>query len=91
MEPETKISANELVSYAAALNGHPCFREIVRRLKEAAIREWAGTTPADAEGRDFAYNDLRAVGRLEGYVQQLTDNRAIDARKAERAAAKKGA
>jgi hypothetical protein len=58
-----------LASCARELLDNEAFREIVKDLKNDAIRAWGESQSADK--REDCWRDLQAVGRLENYLKSL--------------------
>lgn len=54
-----------LAGCAARLLVDPEFLDVLKALKDQAIRDWAATESLEADKREAAYRDLMAVGRLE--------------------------
>jgi hypothetical protein len=75
-----------LQSYAARLAADDDFKEIVKQLKNRAIRQWA--SEPHPVGREDAWFDLQAIGRLEAYLKELADGKLLQDRKDDAAKAK---
>jgi hypothetical protein len=58
-----------LASVARELLDSEGFREIIKDLKEDAIRRWNESQSADK--REDCWRDLQAVGRLENHLKSL--------------------
>jgi hypothetical protein len=58
-----------LASAARELLDSEGFREIIKDLKNDAIRNWGEAQSADK--REDCWRDLQAVGRLENYLKSL--------------------
>jgi hypothetical protein len=58
-----------LASVARELLDSEGFREIIKDLKEDAIRRWNESQSADK--REDCWRDLQAVGRLENHLKTL--------------------
>lgn len=64
---------------AAFLRADDGFKEIVKQLKNRAIRQWS-LEPC-AGPREDAWFDLQAVGRMETYLQELAEGKLLEDRK----------
>jgi hypothetical protein len=61
-----------LGGFAMTLQVDATFLDIVKGLKEDAIRDWTFSKSPDE--REIAYRDLQAVGRLQAKLKTLADN-----------------
>jgi hypothetical protein len=70
LTPEQDFARKKLLaSVARELLDNDGFREIIKDLKEDAIRRWNESQSADK--REDCWRDLQAVGRLENYLKSL--------------------
>lgn len=67
---------------AAQIREDEDFKAIIAQLKHRAIRQWS-LEPCTA-GREDAWFDLQAIGRLENYLTELSQGKTLDDRKAEK-------
>lgn len=74
-----------LGAYAGALRADENFKDIVRGLKDDAIRDWSNAQSVD--DREACWRDLQAVGRFELKLKILVD--AFTVEKAKQEAEKK--
>lgn len=71
MDDKEYLRLKRLASRAESLMQDSDFKELLADLKNRAIRDWAETKPDDGAGREKAWYDLQAVGRLENLLTAL--------------------
>jgi hypothetical protein len=57
------------------------FIEVMNELKELEIQKFRSTDYSDMELREQAYLRLRVLEDIEGYIQGLTNQKLIDAKR----------
>ena len=72
MTPEEFQMTARLGGFAMTLQTDATFLDIVKGLKEDAIRDWTYSKSVDE--REVAYRDLQAVGRFQAKLKTLADN-----------------
>jgi hypothetical protein len=67
--------------WAARLLQDERFIEVMNELKELEIQKFRSTDYSDMEQREQAYLRLRVLEDIEGYIQGLTNQKLIDAKR----------
>jgi hypothetical protein len=67
--------------WAARILQDERFIEIMNELKELEIQKFRSTDYSDMELREQAYLRLRVLEDIEGYIQGLTNQKLIDAKR----------
>jgi hypothetical protein len=67
--------------WAARLLQDERFIEVMNELKELEIQKFRSTDYSDMELREQAYLRLRVLEDIEGYIQGLTNQKLIDAKR----------
>ncbi len=67
--------------WAARLLQDERFIEVMNELKELEIQKFRSTDYSDMELREQAYIRLRVLEDIEGYIQGLTNQKLIDAKR----------
>lgn len=69
------------VDWAARLLQDERFIEVMNEMKELEIQKFRSTDYSDMELREQAYIRLRVLEDIEGYIQGLTNQKLIDAKR----------
>jgi hypothetical protein len=67
--------------WAARILQDERFIEVMNELKELEIQKFRSTDYSDMELREQAYLRLRVLEDIEGYIQGLTNQKLIDAKR----------
>jgi hypothetical protein len=67
--------------WAARILQDERFIEVMNELKELEIQKFRSTDYSDMELREQAYIRLRVLEDIEGYIQGLTNQKLIDAKR----------
>jgi hypothetical protein len=67
--------------WAARILQDERFIEVMNELKELEIQKFRSTDYSDMEQREQAYLRLRVLEDIEGYIQGLTNQKLIDAKR----------
>ena len=67
--------------WAARLLQDERFIEVMNEMKELEIQKFRSTDYSDMELREQAYIRLRVLDDIEGYIQGLTNQKLIDAKR----------
>jgi hypothetical protein len=67
--------------WAARILQDDRFIEVMNELKELEIQKFRSTDYSDMELREQAYLRLRVLEDIEGYIQGLTNQKLIDAKR----------
>jgi hypothetical protein len=67
--------------WAARILQDERFIEVMNELKELEIQKFRSTDYSDMEQREQAYMRLRVLEDIEGYIQGLTNQKLIDAKR----------
>jgi hypothetical protein len=67
--------------WAARILQDERFIEVMNELKELEIQKFRSTDYSDMEQREQAYIRLRVLEDIEGYIQGLTNQKLIDAKR----------
>ena len=67
--------------WAARLLQDERFIEVMNEMKELEIQKFKSTDYSDMELREQAYLRLRVLEDIEGYIQGLTNQKLIDAKR----------
>jgi hypothetical protein len=67
--------------WAARLLQDERFIEVMNEMKELEIQKFRSTDYSDMELREQAYIRLRVLEDIEGYIQGLTNQKLIDAKR----------
>jgi len=67
--------------WAARLLQDDRFIEVMNEMKELEIQKFRSTDYSDMELREQAYIRLRVLEDIEGYIQGLTNQKLIDAKR----------
>jgi hypothetical protein len=67
--------------WAARLLQDERFIEVMNEMKELEIQKFRSTDYSDMELREQAYLRLRVLEDIEGYIQGLTNQKLIDAKR----------
>jgi hypothetical protein len=67
--------------WAARILQDERFIEVMSELKELEIQKFRSTDYSDMELREQAYLRLRVLEDIEGYIQGLTNQKLIDAKR----------
>jgi len=67
--------------WAAQILKDERFIEVMNELKELEIQKFRSTDYSDMELREQAYLRLRVLEDIEGYIQGLTNQKLIDAKR----------
>jgi hypothetical protein len=67
--------------WAARILQDERFIEVMNELKELEIQKFRSTDYSDIELREQAYLRLRVLEDIEGYIQGLTNQKLIDAKR----------
>ena len=67
--------------WAARILQDERFIEVMNELKELEIQKFKSTDYSDMELREQAYLRLRVLEDIEGYIQGLTNQKLIDAKR----------
>jgi hypothetical protein len=67
--------------WAARLLQDERFIEVINEMKELEIQKFRSTDYSDMELREQAYLRLRVLEDIEGYIQGLTNQKLIDAKR----------
>lgn len=67
--------------WAARLLQDERFIEVMNEMKELEIQKFRNTDYSDMELREQAYIRLRVLEDIEGYIQGLTNQKLIDAKR----------
>jgi hypothetical protein len=67
--------------WAARMLQDERFIEVMNELKELEIQKFRSTDYSDMELREQAYLRLRVLEDIEGYIQGLTNQKLIDAKR----------
>jgi hypothetical protein len=67
--------------WAARILQDERFLEVMNELKELEIQKFRSTDYSDMELREQAYLRLRVLEDIEGYIQGLTNQKLIDAKR----------
>jgi hypothetical protein len=66
------VEANEKARRARALLNDPFFREVLQALKEESLESVVNSLPEEADLREEAYRDLRALDRLREQLKSYS-------------------
>jgi hypothetical protein len=67
--------------WAARILQDERFIEVMNEMKELEIQKFRSTDYSDMEQREQAYLRLRVLEDIEGYIQGLTNQKLIDAKR----------
>ena len=67
--------------WAARILQDERFIEVMNELKELEVQKFRSTDYSDIELREQAYLRLRVLEDIEGYIQGLTNQKLIDAKR----------
>jgi hypothetical protein len=67
--------------WAARILQDERFIEVMSEMKELEIQKFRSTDYSDMEQREQAYLRLRVLEDIEGYIQGLTNQKLIDAKR----------
>jgi hypothetical protein len=67
--------------WAARILQDERFIEVMNEMKELEIQKFRSTDYSDMEQREQAYMRLRVLEDIEGYIQGLTNQKLIDAKR----------
>lgn len=78
------IDHSARAAQAARLLDDPLLVEVLDGIEQAAIKQWGATKPDDVEGREWAWNMLKASQRVRGALEGIIDDGKVEASRAVR-------